>query len=144
MFRGDWLRTGDIYARDADGYYTCLGRSDDVLKVVGMWVSPAEVETRLRAHPGVEQAAAVVAPDEDGIDKPVACVVARPAQQPTEDELVAFCRAGLAALKRPRHVLFLPEFPLTATGKVQRFGLREHALAVLTAERQQGETGSPA
>jgi acyl-coenzyme A synthetase/AMP-(fatty) acid ligase len=144
VFRGDWLRTGDIYARDADGYYTCLGRSDDVLKVVGMWVSPAEVETRLRAHPGVEQAAAVVAPDEDGIDKPVACVVARPAQQPTEDELVAFCRAGLAALKRPRHVLFLPEFPLTATGKVQRFGLREHALAVLTAERQQGETGSPA
>ena len=131
VFRGEWLRTGDIYARDHDGYYTCLGRSDDVLKVSGMWVSPAEVETRLRAHPGVEQAVVVTIPDSDGLDKPVACVVARPGQQLTEDELVAFCRAGLAAFKRPRHVLFLTELPLTATGKVQRFRLREHAMSVL-------------
>jgi acyl-coenzyme A synthetase/AMP-(fatty) acid ligase len=154
VFRGEWLRTGDIYARDADGYYTCLGRSDDVLKVVGMWVSPAEVETRLRAHPGVEQAVVVAVPDGDGLEKPVACIVRRPGEAPTEDELITFCRAGLAAFKRPRHVLFLTEFPLTATGKVQRFRLREHALAVL-AERavwaeaapgseHSGETGGPA
>ena len=129
VFRGEWLRTGDIYARDADGYYTCLGRSDDVLKVGGMWVSPAEVETRLRAHPDVEQAVVVAVPDRDGLDKPVACVVARAGTEPTEDELIAFCRAGLSAFKRPRRVLFLPEFPLTATGKVQRFRLRDHALA---------------
>jgi benzoate-CoA ligase family protein len=133
VFRGEWLRTGDIYARDSDGYYTCLGRSDDVLKVGGMWVSPAEVETRLRAHFAVEQAVVVAVPDSDGLDKPVACVVTRNGAQATEDELIAFCRAGLSAFKRPRRVLFLPEFPLTATGKVQRFRLREHAIGALAA-----------
>jgi benzoate-CoA ligase family protein len=131
VFRGEWLRTGDIYARDADGYYTCLGRSDDVLKVAGMWVSPSEVEARLRAHPDVEQAVVVAIPDRDGLDKSVACVVARRGTDPTADELIEFCRAGLSAFKRPRQVLFLPEFPLTATGKIQRFRLREHALTVL-------------
>jgi benzoate-CoA ligase family protein len=134
VFRGEWLRTGDIYARDADGYYTCLGRSDDVLKVAGMWVSPAEVETRLRAHPDVEQAVVVAVPDRDGLDKSVACVVARRGTEPSAEELVEFCRAGLSSFKRPRHVLFLPEFPLTATGKVQRFRLREHAITVLGAQ----------
>ena len=136
VFRGEWLRTGDIYARDSDGYYTCLGRSDDVLKAGGLWVSPAEVETRLRAHPGVEQAVVVAVPDADGLDKPVACVIAKAGAAPTEDELIAFCRAGLAAFKRPRRVLFLAEFPLTATGKVQRFKLREHALAQAEPGRQ--------
>jgi benzoate-CoA ligase family protein len=131
VFRGEWLRTGDIYARDADGYYTCLGRSDDVLKVAGMWVSPTEVETRLRAHPAVEQAVVVAVPDRDGLDKSVACVVTRPGTQASAEELIDFCRAGLSAFKRPRRVLFLPEFPLTATGKVQRFRLREHAISVL-------------
>ena len=131
VFRGEWLRTGDIYARDAGGYYTCLGRSDDVMKAGGMWVSPGEVEARLRAHPGVEQAVVVAVPDADGLDKPVACVVATRGAAPGEDELIEFCRAGLASYKRPRRVIFLPEFPLTATGKVQRFRLREHALAEL-------------
>jgi benzoate-CoA ligase family protein len=134
VFRGEWLRTGDIYARDADGYYTCLGRSDDVLKVAGMWVSPAEVEGRLRAHPDVEQAVVVAIPDSDGLDKSVACVVARRGTDPGAEELIEFCRAGLSAFKRPRQVLFLPEFPLTATGKVQRFRLREHAMAQLAGQ----------
>ena len=133
VFRGEWLRTGDIYVRDAEGYYTCLGRSDDVLKVSGMWVSPAEVETRLRAHPDVEQAVVVAIPDADGLDKAVACVVARPGTDPADSDLIDWCRAGLSAFKRPRHVLFLAEFPLTATGKVQRFRLREHAITVLGA-----------
>jgi benzoate-CoA ligase family protein len=141
VFRGEWLRTGDIYARDADGYYTCLGRSDDVLKVGGMWVSPAEVETRLRAHPDVEQAVVVAVPDADGLDKPVACVVARPGTSPTADELVEWCRAGLSSFKRPRHVLFLDAFPLTATGKVQRFRLREHAAATVRADSGAGAAG---
>jgi benzoate-CoA ligase family protein len=134
VFRGEWLRTGDIYARDADGYYTCLGRSDDVLKVAGMWVSPAEVEARLRAHPDVEQAVVVAIPDRDGLDKSVACVVARRGTSPEAEELIEFCRAGLSAFKRPRQVLFLPEFPLTATGKIQRFRLREHAITVSAAQ----------
>ena len=142
VFRGEWLRTGDIYARDADGYYTCLGRSDDVLKVRGMWVSPAEVEIRLRAHPAVEQAVVVAVPDADGLDTAVACVVLRPGEQLTGEELVAFCRAGLAAFKRPRHVLFLDRLPLTATGKVQRFRLREQALAAIAAEA--AAAGGPA
>jgi acyl-coenzyme A synthetase/AMP-(fatty) acid ligase len=133
VFRGEWLRTGDIYARDADGYYTCLGRSDDVLKVAGLWVSPAEVETRLRAHADVEQAVVVAVPDRDGLDKSVACVVLRPGSQPKAEELIEWCRAGLSSFKRPRHVLFLTEFPLTATGKVQRFRLREHAIEVLAS-----------
>jgi len=133
VFRGEWLRTGDIYSRDADGFYTCLGRSDDVLKAGGLWVSPGEVEARLREHPDVEQAVVVAIPDSDGLDKPVACVVVAAGTQPTEDDLIAFCRAGLSAFKRPRRVLFLPEFPLTATGKVQRFRLREHALAEVAA-----------
>jgi benzoate-CoA ligase family protein len=141
VFRGEWLRTGDIYARDADGYYTCLGRSDDVLKVAGMWVSPAEVETRLRAHPGVEQAVVVAIPDRNGLDTSVACVVTRSGvQAPDAGELIEFCRAGLSAYKRPRHVLFLPEFPLTATGKVQRFRLREHAIEVLAKQEAEQET----
>jgi benzoate-CoA ligase family protein len=140
VFRGEWLRTGDIYARDADGYYTCLGRADDVLKVGGMWVSPAEVETRLRAHPDVEQAVVVAVPDADGLDKPVACVVARPGTAPAEDELIGWCRAGLSSFKRPRRVLFLDGFPLTATGKVQRFRLRELAIAASPAS----PAGSPA
>jgi benzoate-CoA ligase family protein len=131
VFRGEWLRTGDIYARDAGGYYTCLGRSDDVMKVAGMWVSPTEVETRLRAHPAVEQAVVVAVPDRDGLDKSVACVVTRTGTEATAEELIDFCRAGLSAFKRPRQVLFLDQFPLTATGKVQRFRLREHAMSVL-------------
>jgi benzoate-CoA ligase family protein len=138
VFRGEWLRTGDIYARDADGYYTCLGRSDDVLKVGGMWVSPAEVETRLRAHPDVEQAVVVAVPDRDGLDKSVALVVTRPGAEPKAEELVEFCRAGLSSFKRPRHVLFLDQFPLTATGKVQRFRLREHAIEVLSRPEPSG------
>jgi benzoate-CoA ligase family protein len=142
VFRGEWLRTGDIYARDTDGYYTCLGRSDDVLKVAGLWVSPTEVETRLRAHPDVEQAVVVAIPDSDGLDKSVACVVARAGTTPKAEELIEFCRAGLSSFKRPRQVLFLPEFPLTATGKIQRFRLREHAMSVLSQPRASEPTTS--
>jgi len=129
VFQGEWLRTGDTYTRSPDGFYTCLGRSGDLLKAGGIWVSPAEVEERLLQHPGVAEAAVVGVRDSDDLDKPVACVVPAPGAHLDPDELVAWCREGLAAFKRPRSVLVLPELPKTATGKVQRFRLREDARA---------------
>ncbi|MFW3168653.1 benzoate-CoA ligase family protein [Geodermatophilus sp. CPCC 206100] len=131
VFQGSWVRTGDTYVRSADGYYTSLGRTDDIIKAGGIWVSPTEVEERLRQHPAVNQVVVVSLPDADGLDKPVACVVLLPGGQATEEDLVGFCRDGLAAFKRPRHVLVFDELPTTATGKLQRFRIRELALARL-------------
>jgi benzoate-CoA ligase family protein len=131
VFQGEWLRTGDTYVRGADGYYSCMGRTDDVLKVSGMWVAPSEVENRLLAHSGVAQAVVVAAPDADQLDKPVAFVVAKDGQQPTEDELVAFCREGMESFKRPRRVVFVDGYPTTATGKVRRVELRAEAEKLL-------------
>jgi benzoate-CoA ligase family protein len=125
VFQGEWLCTGDTYSRSADGWYTCLGRSSDLLKAGGIWVSPAEVEERLLQHPAVAEVAVVGVPDRDDLDKPVACVVPVAGAAVDADELVAWCREGLAAFKRPRSVVLLDELPKTATGKVQRFRLRE-------------------
>ncbi len=133
VFQGEWMRTGDTYVRGADGSYTCLGRADDVLKVGGIWVSPTEVETRLLEHPGLAEAVVVGVPDDDGLDKPVAYVVSRPGHTVDPDEVVAFCRAGLASFKRPREVIEVAELPKTATGKIQRFRLRAQAAATVTA-----------
>ena len=133
VFQGEWMRTGDQYVRNADGSYTCLGRADDVLKVGGIWVSPAEVEARLLEHPGILEAAVVGVPDADGLDKPVAFVVPRAGSRLEPDEVIGFCRAGLAAFKRPRAVLELAELPKTGTGKIQRFRLRELVDATLLA-----------
>ncbi|GAA1290119.1 benzoate-CoA ligase family protein [Pseudonocardia aurantiaca] len=129
VFQGEWMRTGDQYVRGEDGSYTCLGRADDVLKVGGIWVSPSEVESRLLEHPALAEAVVVGVPDEDGLDKPVAYVVARQGASVDPDEVVAFCRAGLAAFKRPRLVIELDELPKTATGKIQRYRLRQMATA---------------
>ncbi|HEX4251817.1 MAG TPA: benzoate-CoA ligase family protein [Pseudonocardia sp.] len=123
-FQGDWLRTGDTYQRNADGTYTYLGRSDDMIKAGGIWVSPSEVEARLLEHPEVVEVAVIGVPDEAGLDKPVAAVVTRPGAAVREDELVEFCRAGLAAFKRPRRVLLVDTLPKTATGKLQRYLVR--------------------
>ncbi len=138
VFQGEWLRTGDTYVRDHDGYYTCLGRTDDVLKVSGMWVAPAEVENRLLAHDAVAQAVVVAAPDTDGLDKPVAFVIPKAGHQVTEDELVVFCREGIESYKSPRKVVFVDGYPTTATGKVRRVELRG------AAERLLGEPAKPA
>ena len=129
VFQGEWMRTGDQYVRGEDGSYTCLGRADDVLKVGGIWVSPTEVETRLLEHPAVAEAVVVGVPDADGLDKPVAYVVPRPGMAVDQDEIIAFCRAGLASFKRPRLVVEVDELPRTATGKIQRFRLRALATA---------------
>ena len=145
VFVGDWLSTGDTYVRSADGVYTCLGRSNDLLKAGGIWVSPSEVEARMLAHDAVAEVAVVGLPDENGLDKPVAAVVLRaPA---TEDELIRWCRDGLAAFKRPRHVLFVSDLPKTATGKMQRYRVREMAAvldAPLPVAEPEVETGSDA
>ncbi len=123
VFRGEWLSTGDTYVRDAEGYFTCLGRNSDMLKAGGIWVSPAEVESRLLEHPAVRQAAVVGIPDDDGLDKPVAVVVVEGGAE--EAALVAWCREGLAHFKAPRKVIFVEDLPKTATGKLQRFKVRD-------------------
>lgn len=129
VFQGEWLCTGDTYVASEDGFYTCLGRTNDLLKAGGIWVSPTEVESRLLAHRSVAEAVVVGVSDLDGLDKPVACIVAIPGQHPDPAELVEWCRDGLAAFKRPRAVLVIDEMPKTATGKVQRYLVRELAKA---------------
>jgi benzoate-CoA ligase family protein len=131
VFQGEWLRTGDTYVRDAEGYYTCLGRTSDMLKASGVWVSPAEVENRLLAHDAVAQAVVVAAPDADGLEKPVAYVVVRAGSVVGEAELIEFCRAGLPSVKRPRKIVFVAGYPTTATGKIRRVELRAMAATVL-------------
>ncbi len=131
VFQGEWLRTGDTYVRDDDGYYACLGRTGDMIKASGIWVSPMEVEARLLAHPAVAQAVVVAAPDADSLEKPVAYVVLAPGAAVTEAELIEHCREGLPSFKRPRAVVFTDGFPTTATGKIRRVELREMAVGVL-------------
>ena len=126
-FLGEWLRTGDTYVASEDGYYTCLGRSDDMIKAGGIWVSPTEVEQCLIEHPAVAQVAVVAVPDEHGLDKPVACVVPAKGATVDADALIAHCRERLAAYKRPRQVLVVDDLPTTATGKLRRFAVRELA-----------------
>jgi benzoate-CoA ligase len=113
-----------MYTRNQDGTYRHCGRSDDMLKVGGIWVSPAEVESTLAAHPDVVEAAVVAETDTDGLQRPVAYVVVRPGRSPHPDELIDFCRSRLAAFKRPRRVVLCTELPKTATGKIQRYKLR--------------------
>jgi acyl-coenzyme A synthetase/AMP-(fatty) acid ligase len=125
IFCGEWVRTGDVYVRD-DGVYRHCGRSDDMLKVGGIWVSPAEVEATLVGHADVVEAAVVAESDADGIQRPVAYVVVRPGCAVEPDDLVEFCRSRLAAFKRPRRVVLCEQLPKTATGKIQRFKLRSH------------------
>jgi benzoate-CoA ligase family protein len=131
VFDGEWLRTGDTYIRSEDGFYTCLGRTNDMIKAGGIWVSPTEVEARIVQHESVAECAVVGLRDADGLEEVVACVVAMPGQAVDGDELIAFCREGLAAFKRPRQVLVVEGLPKTATGKIQRVVVREIAAAAL-------------
>jgi benzoate-CoA ligase family protein len=142
VFQGEWLRTGDTYVQDADGYYTCLGRTGDMLRVSDMWLSPAEVEDRLLAHQAVAQAVVVAGLDSDGLEKPVAYVILRSGTTVTAAELIEFCRAGLPTYKRPRRVIFTDAYPTTATGKIRRVELRQMATAIL-AGSQPAATPSP-
>ena len=127
-FLGPWTRTGDKYFEDEDGYYVYCGRSDDMMKVSGMFVSPAEVEAALIEHDDVLEAAVVGAPDTDGLDKAKAFVVAKPGDRcrcRLARALEEHARARLAPFKCPRWIAFIDELPKTATGKIQRFKLRD-------------------
>lgn len=127
-FLGEWLFTGDKYYVDEDGYYWHAGRSDDMLKVGGIWVSPVEVESTLLSHPSVLECAVVGRADASKLIKPQAFVVLKEGYQPTEkmkEELVEHCKQKMAEYKRPRWIEFVQELPKTATGKIQRFKLRD-------------------
>jgi benzoate-CoA ligase len=123
-FAGEWTRSGDKYTRDADGYYTYGGRSDDMLKVGGIYVSPFEVEACLTTHSAVLEAAVIGVADTDQLVKPKAYVVLKPGQAVTAQELQIHVKSLLAPYKYPRWIEFVPELPKTATGKIQRFKLR--------------------
>ena len=120
---GEWLRTGDMVSRDRDGYFHFAGRADDMLKIGGRWVSPAEVEARLVEHPLVLEAAVVARKSGDGLTEVRAFVVTRDGTA-READLLGWLRARLAAHKVPRALEFVAELPKTATGKIQRFRLR--------------------
>ena len=123
-FAGEWTRSGDKYTRDADGYYTYGGRSDDMLKVGGIYVSPFEVEASLMTHMAVLEAAVIGVADTDELVKPKAYVVLKPGQAASAADLQQHVKNQLAPYKYPRWIEFVPELPKTATGKIQRFKLR--------------------
>lgn len=128
---GQWINTGDKYYCDEQGNFHCAGRSDDMLKVGGIWVSPNEVEALLIEHPAVLECAVIGAPDEDKLIKPMAFVVLNksyPASKETENELKEYVKANLALYKYPRWIRFIDELPKTATGKIKRFELRNIAV----------------
>jgi benzoate-CoA ligase len=125
-FQGGWTKSGDKYIRNADdGSYTYGGRSDDMLKVSGIYVSPFEVEATLVQHPAVLEAAVIGVPDAEGLTKTKAFVVLKPGGETTDAELKAFVKDKLAPYKYPRQIAFVEDLPKTATGKIQRFKLRD-------------------
>ena len=127
-FQGPWTRSGDKYSIDADGYYIYAGRSDDMLKVSGIYVSPIEVESALIAHPAVLEAAVVGLEDDEKLIKPVAFVVLKPGQTGSPalvEELKRHVKSLLAPYKYPRVIEFVDQLPKTATGKIQRYKLRQ-------------------
>ena len=133
-FLGAWTRSGDKYTQDQDGYFIYSGRNDDMLKVSGIWVSPFEVESAVASHAAVLEAAVVGKADENGLIKPKAYVVLRSDAPPTPDlatDLQQHVKSKLAPYKYPRWIEFIDELPKTATGKIQRFKLREKAMGRL-------------
>jgi benzoate-CoA ligase family protein len=125
---GHWIRTGDKYYQDANGYFWYAGRSDDMLKCSGAWVSPIEIESVLVEHPAVQEAAVIGREDDDQLLKPAAYVILRNGTSSTPNlarELQEFVISRLPIFKRPRWVEFVDDLPKTATGKLQRYKLRE-------------------
>jgi acyl-coenzyme A synthetase/AMP-(fatty) acid ligase len=135
-FLGDWIHTGDMYASSADGFYSYLGRSDDMLKVGGEWVSPAEVEAVILQYAGVIEVAVVGEATPDGLTHPVACLVAAAGIEIDVAAVTDHCKTRLAGFKRPRRIVVMPDLPKTATGKIQRVVLRER-LNVNNVHRRQ-------
>jgi benzoate-CoA ligase family protein len=123
-FSGDTLLTGDLFVRDTHGFFSYRGRSDDLLKVGGIWVAPSEVEAHLIGHPDVLECA-VVGHEHEGLVRPRAYVVPRAGTDFSAESLIEFARSGLSPHKRPRDVRFVDELPRTANGKLDRGALRE-------------------
>jgi 4-hydroxybenzoate-CoA ligase len=128
-FAGEWFRTGDLLTRDADGFYYHDGRDDERFKVAGLWVTPGDVETALRAHPDVVEAGVVGAITDGGLVKAVAFVVARGGgdHEALPSALAAHLEATLPSHQRPHRIHLVDELPRTVTGKLQRYVLRERA-----------------
>src|SRR5256886_4299946 len=128
-FEGYWTRTGDKYVRDGEGRYTFCGRSDDMFKVSGIWVSPFEVESALITHPSVLEAAVVPEADPEGLLKPKAFVVLRPDAKTDglDEALKEYVKQKIGVWKYPRWIEAVDSLPKTATGKIQRFKLRDGA-----------------
>jgi benzoate-CoA ligase family protein len=127
MLGDDWVNTGDTYTQDEEGYYVYNGRSDDMIKVGGIWCSPIEIESRLIEHPAVLEAGVVGREDDDGLVKPEAHIILKEAGDGNDGlaaELLEHCKDGLARYKYPRWFNFVEELPKTVTGKIQRFKLR--------------------
>ena len=126
-FEGHWTRTGDKYIRDADGRFTFCGRSDDMFKVSGIWVSPFEVESALITHPAVLEAAVVPEADPEGLLKPKAFVVLRADAKADglHEALKEHVKQKIGPWKYPRWIDVVDALPKTATGKIQRFKLRD-------------------
>jgi len=125
--QGEWINTGDKYFMDEEGFYWCAGRSDDMLKVGGIWVSPVEVENCLGEYPAVFESAVVGAEDNKGLIKPKAYIVLREGFSPSaklEEEIKKWVMDRLAKYKYPRWIEFVDKLPKSATGKIQRFKLR--------------------
>ena len=127
MMQGEWLKTGDTYYCDAEGYYWYCGRSDDMMKVGGLWVSPIEIENALMEHPAVLESGVIGDTDADGLLKPKAYVLLKSEFKPSDElriELQTHVKNKLAPYKYPRWVEFVDDLPKTVTGKIQRFRLR--------------------
>jgi benzoate-CoA ligase len=128
VIQGRWISTGDTYYQDEDGYYWYAGRADDMLRVGGRWVSPAEVEGALIAQPAVLECALIGAPDSNDLIKPKAYVVLKQGYEPSDalaEQIIAAVKEQLASYKAPQWIEFVAELPKTATGKIQRFMLRQ-------------------
>jgi benzoate-CoA ligase family protein len=133
--QGHWIRTGDKYYRDPDGYYWYVGRNDDMMKVKGMWVSPVEIENVLMEHPMVQEAAAIGSPDGNQLVKPAAYLVLKQGANNTPQMIEGIRQhvlGKLAAYKCPQTFEVVTELPKTATGKIQRYKLRQSASAATT------------
>lgn len=126
VFRGDWFNTGDQFYQDDEGYFWYQGRRNDMFKTGGMWVSPVEVEGVLLDHSLVSEAAMTGAPDESGLEKPMAFVVLKNGEESSDlkKELTALVRDRIAHYKAPHWIRFVNELPRTATGKIRRYQLK--------------------
>jgi acyl-coenzyme A synthetase/AMP-(fatty) acid ligase len=128
LIHDDWVKTGDIYRRDEDGFYWFEGRGDDLFKCSGMWVSPGEVEEAVMTHPAVLEAAIVAEADDKGATIAAAYVALRPGNSPSDvlaSQVMEHAAKTLPRYKRPQRIHFMDALPRTATGKVQRFKLRQ-------------------